>query len=279
MRYQSLVAFALSAASVEAGSGKLGDAVPVDDNPAGVTYVAKLPDTPFSPINVEGNVKGSVTATSGADGKGVDFKVKFSNFPTEGGPFSYHLHVAPVPEDGNCTQTLAHLDPFIRGEDPPCDPETPEDCEVGDLSSKHGKADSDPFELTFNDPYASLKEGIGAFFGNRSLVVHFANKTRITCANFELVTGSDDKTGDEDCEDDDDDEEESHGSKGPDASETADGGSEKPDTTGGSHGTAVPSAPPTASGGPEAGESFIPSAATLSTVSLLGALGAAVFAL
>lgn len=59
----------------------------MDDNPAGVTYVAKLPDTPFSPIDVEGNVKGSVTATSGADGKGVDFKVKFSNFPTEGGPF------------------------------------------------------------------------------------------------------------------------------------------------------------------------------------------------
>jgi len=23
----------------------------------------------------------------------------------------YHLHVAPVPADGNCTATLAHLDP------------------------------------------------------------------------------------------------------------------------------------------------------------------------
>lgn len=59
----------------------------MDDNPAGVTYVAKLPDTPFSPVDIEGNVKGSVTATSGANGKGVDFKVQLSNFPSEGGPF------------------------------------------------------------------------------------------------------------------------------------------------------------------------------------------------
>lgn len=59
----------------------------VENNPVGKTYVAKLPETPFSPIDVEGNVKGSVTATSGAGGKGVDFKVKLSNFPTEGGPF------------------------------------------------------------------------------------------------------------------------------------------------------------------------------------------------
>lgn len=28
----------------------------------------------------------------------------------------YHIHVAPVSGDGNCTNTLAHLDPFVRGE-------------------------------------------------------------------------------------------------------------------------------------------------------------------
>ena len=28
----------------------------------------------------------------------------------------YHLHDHPVPTDGNCTNTLAHLDPFQRGE-------------------------------------------------------------------------------------------------------------------------------------------------------------------
>ena len=33
--------------------------------------------------------------------------------------------------------------------------------------------------------------GIGAFFGNRSIVFHYANKTRISCANFALVDAGD----------------------------------------------------------------------------------------
>lgn len=48
---------------------------------------------------------------------------------------------------------------------------------------------SDPFTATFTDKYASTLEGIGAFFGNRSLVFHYANKTRISCANFKKVQG------------------------------------------------------------------------------------------
>jgi len=40
----------------------------------------------------------------------------------------------PVPADGNCSGTLAHLDPFIRGEKPPCDASAPQTCQVGDLS-------------------------------------------------------------------------------------------------------------------------------------------------
>lgn len=187
---------------------------------------------------------------------------------------AYHLHVAPVPEDGNCTQTLSHLDPFIRGEDPPCDPETPEACEVGDLSSKHGKADSDPFEVTFNDPYASLVDGTGAFFGNRSLVVHFANKTRITCANFEEV--KDGGEGEEGCDE---------GSEGGDGGyeETPVPGDDAPPTDAtpsGGNDTASPeeSQPvPEAGGG---GEDDIPTGAgVVSSVSLLAAAAAALFAL
>jgi hypothetical protein len=44
----------------------------------------------------------------------------------------------PVEADGNCTKTLAHLDPFIRGEVTPCMKERPETCQVGDLAGKHG---------------------------------------------------------------------------------------------------------------------------------------------
>jgi hypothetical protein len=32
-----------------------------------------------------------------------------------------------------------------------------------------------------------MKEGPGSYFLNRSIVVHFANKTRITCANFAVL--------------------------------------------------------------------------------------------
>jgi len=97
----------------------------------------------------------------------------------------YHLHVLPVPAGGqNCTATLAHLDPFIRGEDTACDASKPETCQVGDLSGKWGKITSDPFKARYHDNFASTKEGIGAYFGNRSFVLHYPNKTRLGCASF-----------------------------------------------------------------------------------------------
>ncbi|RTE76047.1 hypothetical protein BHE90_009479 [Fusarium euwallaceae] len=161
------------------------DAEKVMDNPPGVPFKATLPkERFFKDADLMGNAKGSILAVATDSGNGVKFKVKFSNLPKEGGPFTYHLHAAPVPEDGNCTETLAHLDPYERGAETPCDAKDPASCEVGDLSGKHGKIDSDPFEAEYIDYYASTKEGIGAFFGNRSFVLHYANKTRLSCANF-----------------------------------------------------------------------------------------------
>lgn len=104
----------------------------------------------------------------------------------------YHLHDQPVPANGNCSGTLAHLDPYERGEMPKCDSSRPETCQVGDLSGKHGPITSDPFNATFTDMFASTLPGIGAFFANRSIAVHFANTTRITCANFSFVETGDD---------------------------------------------------------------------------------------
>ncbi|KAI1126107.1 superoxide dismutase [Nemania abortiva] len=187
-------------------TGQLGDAIAVLDNPVGKQGIATLPDKPFfTSGSVDGNVKGTVKATAGANGVGVDFEVSFSNLPKEGGPFSswsiaadsqympanicvvYHLHVDPVDASGNCTNTLAHLDPFIRGEDPACNSTRPETCQVGDLSGKYGKIMSDPFTAKFHDNFTSVREGPGSYFLNRSIVVHFANKTRITCANFAVL--------------------------------------------------------------------------------------------
>jgi hypothetical protein len=100
----------------------------------------------------------------------------------------YHIHDKPVPSDGNCTGTAAHLDPYARGEDPPCNKDNPSSCQVGDLSGKYGKIPSLPgFSANYTDSYVSLTPGTPAFFGNRSIVLHYANKTRIACANFNLV--------------------------------------------------------------------------------------------
>ncbi|KAI2624818.1 superoxide dismutase [Xylaria nigripes] len=174
-------------------TGKLGDAISVTNNPIGKSAIAELPKEPFTPGSLDGNIKGSVKATTGPDGVGVDFEVSFSNLPKEGGPFIYHIHVEPVNEAGNCTETLAHLDPFIRGETPSCDPSKPASCQIGDLSGKYGSIKEDPFTAKFHDNFTSMVEGPGSYFLNRSIVVHFANKTRITCANFAVLnsTGND----------------------------------------------------------------------------------------
>ncbi|QUC22759.1 uncharacterized protein UV8b_07000 [Ustilaginoidea virens] len=164
------------------------DAPVTQDNPH-VTYQAVLPPEPFYDGKLDGNIRGYVRATAGPGGQGVKFHVKFENLPKQGGPFLYHVHVKRVPADGNCTETLAHLDPYKRGEDPPCDASEPQTCQIGDLSGKHGKITQDPFRQEYVDLYASLKEGTPGFIGDRSIVVHFKDKKRITCANLEEVRG------------------------------------------------------------------------------------------
>ncbi|KAL6866668.1 superoxide dismutase [Trichoderma novae-zelandiae] len=166
------------------GCAAAKDAPVVVDNPQGVELKATLPKKPFfAGAALEGNVKGFVSATAAPAGKGVRFKVQFENFPKSGGPFLYHIHEEPA-VNGNCTSTLAHLDPYHRGETPACDSSQPQTCQVGDLSGKYGKITSDPFVAEYFDLYTSLQPGSPAFFGNRSIVVHYANKTRLTCANF-----------------------------------------------------------------------------------------------
>ena len=143
----SLYKLAIVAASAAFASaqvtGELGDAEVIRNNPIGATWVATLPD------REDTSLRGTVRASSAEDGVGVNFDLDITGLPVEssgGEPFTYHLHVEPVPADGNCTATLAHLDPTIRGEEPPCDPTAKETCQVGDLSGKHGKIDGPDYE-------------------------------------------------------------------------------------------------------------------------------------
>ncbi|KAI9800630.1 MAG: hypothetical protein M1826_005345 [Phylliscum demangeonii] len=171
-------------------TGALGDAAIVKDNPIALTYTATLPNSTTS------NIRGSISATASTNGTGVQFTVKLSGLPDPSlGPFLYHIHDQPVPANGSCKATLAHLDPYQRGEHPPCDPTQPQTCQVGDLGGKHGNITTSPFNVQYLDLYASTKSGIGAFFGNRSIVIHTSNTTRLTCANFALVSSSSSSNG------------------------------------------------------------------------------------
>lgn len=43
---------------------------------------------------------------------------------------------------------------------------------------------------SYSDLYLSTQQGPASFFGNRSIVVHSNNATRLNCANFTLVAGN-----------------------------------------------------------------------------------------
>ncbi|MCJ1396586.1 hypothetical protein MMC18_009477 [Xylographa bjoerkii] len=167
-------------------TGKLGDAPVISNNTIGVTYQAVLPQSSTT------GFRGYILGSSVTNGTGVVFSTNFYGFSDEAslGPFLYHIHDSPVPSDGNCTSTGAHLDPYVRGEIPPCDPSAPQMCQVGDLVGKHGNITASPFQAIYLDLYLSDQAGASAFFGNRSLVIHSSNTTRLTCANFTLLAAA-----------------------------------------------------------------------------------------
>lgn len=87
----------------------------------------------------------------------------------------YHIHESPVPIDGDCNGTGAHLDPFERGEMPPCDPDLPQTCQVGDLAGKHGAITSMPFRTTYSDDFTAVS-GTTAYIGSSARPVFFVRK-------------------------------------------------------------------------------------------------------
>nr|POE50132.1 s-adenosylmethionine mitochondrial carrier protein [Quercus suber] len=136
----------------------------VTNNPAGVQYVAQFPANSSGP-------SGAVVVSSAPDGMGVNVQIVISNLPSVGGPF----------------RELGALDAKV------CDSHQPKDCQIGDLSGKHGTMNGPQFSANYIDKYISLVEGATAFVGNRSIIILDSNYTRIACANLtngESPTGS-----------------------------------------------------------------------------------------
>jgi len=161
---------------------------PVVDNNSTVTYQADLLDKNTTTLRGVLNITGT--------SEGVDVVVDFWGFPAPYiGPYAYHIHVGRVPEDGNCSAALGHLDPYNRGMSTPCNYTAPETCQIGDLSGKYGSinssVNSDGHYLDeYTDDYLSTIPGDPAFFGNLSFVVHAANNTRLNCGNFYRLSAS-----------------------------------------------------------------------------------------
>lgn len=51
------------------------------------------------------------------------------------------------------------------------------------------------YEFSYTDQYLSTTPGDTAYFGDLSFVIHYANSTRIACANFTLVTSDNNTSG------------------------------------------------------------------------------------
>jgi hypothetical protein len=67
----------------------------------------------------------------------------------------YHIHVSPVPTDGNCTGTGGHLDPYQRTDTPACDSTKPQTCEAGDLSGKWGTLTEAKASKRYNNTFSA----------------------------------------------------------------------------------------------------------------------------
>ncbi|PSK37434.1 37S ribosomal protein S24, mitochondrial [Elsinoe australis] len=171
-------------AAVANAQGAATDAPISRGNPLGASYQAIL--APTNKTSISGNIVVSTNPTQ----EGTNIQVRIDGLPSTGGPFTWHIHKAPIPADGNCTAALTHLDPYGRGETPPCDASNPASCEVGDQSGKWGKMglNSTSYAANYIDSYVSTNPSDPAFVGGKSIVVHYPNKTRITCANFVQVT-------------------------------------------------------------------------------------------
>ncbi|KAG2413008.1 hypothetical protein HFD88_010567 [Aspergillus terreus] len=132
-------------------------------------------------------IRGRISTLAPPSGVGIIVHVTLWNLPVNQS-WQYHIHEKPVPDNGSCYATGKHLDPYGRTDTPPCDIKNPASCEVGDLSGKHAPAfvaSGDPFDVRFTDFFLSNTPGTPAYYGNRSVVVHAPDGTRVNCGNFE----------------------------------------------------------------------------------------------
>ena len=127
------------------------------------------------------------------DGSKVLIKTSFTSLPGSTG-LGYHVHNWPVEytQDPSlrCYEVGGHYDPYgkqlVANYSTVCRSD-PSKCEIGDLAGKHGKLVKG--ENMYDDTYGlSLSDFTSIIF--RSIVIHNANSTRLTCATILPETAS-----------------------------------------------------------------------------------------
>ncbi|KFY28362.1 hypothetical protein V493_02964 [Pseudogymnoascus sp. VKM F-4281 (FW-2241)] len=177
MRSTPMLAIASALVATTAGS----KAPEVTGNPTNVTYKAEIATPNENGVIGTVAIYAEIPRSSNEVRNGTTVEYIFK-LPEEGGPSTLSIHVNPVNSSGSCASTGA--------------------CQIGDFSGKSGNklyeytAEEYNYYIAMDnlrqahDPFISLVGGTPAFIGNRSIVVQAANKSRIACANFVLVTGS-----------------------------------------------------------------------------------------
>ncbi|KAL5355559.1 Alpha/Beta hydrolase protein [Aspergillus floccosus] len=161
--------------------GQSHTAPAVHDNDVSTKLAAHLLDKHNTTI------RGKITTRAPPSGVGIIVHVTLWNLHPKQS-WEYHIHEKPVPDNGDCWATGKHLDPYGRTDTPPCDIKNPVSCEVGDLSGKHAPAFvgySGTFDVRYTDFFLSNTPGTPAYYGNRSVVVHAPDGSRVNCGNFE----------------------------------------------------------------------------------------------
>ncbi|KAF8852024.1 hypothetical protein BDZ45DRAFT_750026 [Acephala macrosclerotiorum] len=155
---------------VDGFTGPGGNAT-VQTNLPPATYIAVLPMTMFynatngtngtTGDNVTDTViTGSITGKANSNGTGILFYVNFAGFPSEpNGPRRI---------------------PSMRKQ-------PTRNLQAGDLAGKHGNITTKDFTASYLELYLSTDPSSPYFFGNKSVVIHTSNTTRLTCANFTMI--------------------------------------------------------------------------------------------
>lgn len=163
-----LIGFAVAVAAAER-------APVIDDNPDKAIYKADLDGN-----NIHGIVE-LYTARNGSTKVHVDI----TGLPEDGGPFYYHIHNNQI-SNNDCETAGTHFNPYGAEFDDCDEAGVDQDdsyCQIGDLSGKHGFINTTCFQLDYYDPYISLNRDNKAYIGDRSIVVHYNDLSKMVCGN------------------------------------------------------------------------------------------------